>query len=86
MIIDYILYLRDESANKSIQVNLSAILRFFHNNNDDFNLRIGNFDIHLPHDDSINEDRPYTVEEDLQILQGQSADLRSAREEFNEIK
>jgi integrase len=78
MIIDYILYLRDERkiANRSIKVHLSAILRFFQKNNDDFNLRINNFDIHLPHDDSINEDRPYTVEEILQILQGQS-DLRS---------
>ena len=79
MIIDYIVYLRDERkiTNRSIKVHLSAILRFFQNNNDDFNLRISNFDIHLPPDESVNEDRPYNVEEIGQILQGQSADLRS---------
>jgi site-specific recombinase XerD len=77
MIIGYILYLRDERkiTNKSVQVNLSAILRFFQNNNDDFNLRISNFGIHLPPDESIIEDRPYTVEEISQILS--QADLRS---------
>ena len=73
MVIDYIVYLRDEReiTNRSIRY-LSAILRFFQKNNDDFTLRITNFDIDLPHDDTINEDRPYNVEEIRQILGGQS--------------
>ena len=43
MIVDYVLYLRDEKPGKrlsrgSIKVHLAAILHFFQINNDDFNL------------------------------------------------
>ena len=64
MVIDYILWLRDEKPGKklsrtSIKVHLAAILHFFQINNDDFNLTIKNFRIHLPSDDSVvNDDRP----------------------------
>ena len=77
MIIDFIIYLRDEKTNtcSSIKVYLAAVLRFFQINNDDFNLTIKNFRIHLPSDDSVNEDRPYSVGEIAQILQ--NCDLRS---------
>jgi integrase len=34
-----------------------------------FSLTSKSFRIHLPSDDSVNEDRPYTVEEIAQILQ-----------------
>lgn len=66
MIVDYVLVLRDERrlSRASIIVHLSAILHFFQINNDDFNLTIRNFRIHLPSDESTNdEDRPYTTEE-----------------------
>src|ERR687892_490413 len=45
MLIDYILYLRDEKklTKGSIKVRLSAVLYFFRINNDDFNLTIRNF-------------------------------------------
>jgi integrase len=77
MIIDFIIYLRDEKRNtcSSIKVYLAAVLRFFQINNDDFNLTIKSFRIHLPSDDSVNEDGPYSVEEIAQILQ--NCDLRS---------
>jgi integrase len=75
MIVDYVLWLRDEKPGKklsrtSIKVHLAAILHFFQINNDDFNLTIKNFRIHLPSvDDSIyDNDRPYTVEEIAQVL------------------
>jgi integrase len=77
MIVEFIIYLRDEKRNtcSSIKVYLAAILRFFQINNDDFNLTIKSFRIHLPPDDSVNEDRPYTTEEIAKILQ--NCDLRS---------
>jgi len=85
MIIDYILFLRDEKPGKklgkrSIKSHVSAILYFFQINNDDFNLTLRNFKIHLPSDDTeiLNEDRPYTREEIAQVLQnGCNSDLRS---------
>jgi integrase len=85
MIIDYILYLRDEKPGKklgksSIKAHISAILYFFHINNDDFNLTLRKFNIHLPSDDRsvVNEDRPYTRDEIAQVIQkGCSSDLRS---------
>jgi hypothetical protein len=83
MIVDYILFLRDEKPGKklsksSIKVYLAAILHFFQINNDDFNLTIRNFRIHLPSDDSspFNEDRPYTREEIEQVLKNGCSDLR----------
>ena len=74
MLVDYVLYLRDEKPGKklsraSIKVHLSAILHFFQINNDDFNLTIHNFRIHLPYDDFTKDDRPYTTEEIGQVLQ-----------------
>ena len=85
MLIDYILYLRDEKAGKkltksSIKVRISAVLYFFQINYDDFNLTLRNFKIHLPSDDkeAVDEDRPYTKEEIDQVLQnGCNNDLRS---------
>jgi integrase len=85
MLIDYILYLRDEKPGKkltksSIKVRLSAVLYFFQINYDDFNLTLRNFKIHLPSDDkeAVGEDRPYTKEEIAQVLQnGCNNDLRS---------
>jgi integrase len=82
MIVDYVLWLRDEKpgkklSRKSIKVHLAAILHFFQINNDDFNLTIHNFRIHLPSDESaIDEDRPYTIEEIGRVLGGE-CDLRS---------
>jgi site-specific recombinase XerD len=77
MIVDYVLFLRDENklSRASIKVHLSAILRFFQINNDDFNLTIRNFKLHLPSDDSIHDDRAYTVEEIGQVVR--DCDLRS---------
>lgn len=77
MIIDYILYLRDDRQIKrgSIKLHLAAILYFFRINNDDFNLKADNFKLHLPPDESTEDDRPYAVEEIAQILQ--SCDRRS---------
>lgn len=43
IIVDYVLFLRDEISRASIKVHLSAILRFFQINNDDFNLTMRNF-------------------------------------------
>src|SRR5919106_1001906 len=66
MLVDYMLYLRDERriSRTSIKVYLTAILHFFQINNDDFNLTMKNFRIHLPSDESvIDEDRPYSTEE-----------------------
>ena len=70
MLIDYILYLRDEKAGKKLtksptKVRLSAVLYFFQINYDDFNLTLRNFKTHLPSDDkdAVGEDRPYTKEE-----------------------
>ena len=82
MLIDYVLYLRDEKklTKGSIKVRISAVLYFFRINNDDFNLTIRSFRIHLPSNDKevVNEDRPYTREEILQVLQnGCNNDLRS---------
>jgi integrase len=85
IIIDYILWLRDEKPGKklsrsSIKVYLAAILHFFQINNDDFNLTMRHFRIHLPSDDTevINEDRPYTREEIAQVIEnGCNSDLRS---------
>ena len=53
MIVDYILFLRDEKPGKklgrsSIKTHISAILHFFVINKDDFNLTMKNFRIHLP--------------------------------------
>jgi integrase len=80
MLVDYVLYLRDEKPGKklsraSIKVHLAAILHFFQINNDDFNLTIHNFRIHLPSDDFTKDDRPYTTEEIGQVLQ--DCDVRS---------
>jgi len=85
MIIDYILYLRDEKPGKklaksSIKVHLAAILHFFQINNDDFNLTLRHFKMRLPSDNTsaVNEDRPYTREEIDQVLQnGCNSDLRN---------
>ena len=75
MVIDYILWLANEKPGKklsrtSINVHLAAILHFFQINNDDFNLMIKNFRIHLPSDESIakDDDRLYTTEEIDQVL------------------
>ena len=73
MIIDFIVYLREKEYVQFYQS--VSVLRFFQINNDDFNLMIKSFRIHLPADDSVNGDRPYSVEEIEQILQ--NCDLRS---------
>ena len=80
ILVDYVLYLRDEKPGKklsraSIKVHLAAILHFFQINNDDFNLTIHNFRIHLPSDDFTKDDRPYTTEEIGQVIQ--DCDVRS---------
>ncbi|MGH9964947.1 MAG: tyrosine-type recombinase/integrase [Nitrososphaeraceae archaeon] len=81
MIVDYILYLRDEKPGKklgrsSIKTHISAILHFFQINNDDFNLTMKNFRIHLPaNDQPISQDRPYTRDEIASILK--DADVRT---------
>jgi site-specific recombinase XerD len=82
MIVDYILYLRDEKPGKklcrsSIKSHVSAILHFFQINNDDFNLTMKNFRIHLPSDelDGRSMDRPYTRDEIAQIIK--DADIRT---------
>ncbi|MGH9985401.1 MAG: tyrosine-type recombinase/integrase, partial [Nitrososphaeraceae archaeon] len=77
MIVDYVLYLRDERklSRTSIKVHLAAILHFFQINNDDFMLTLRNFRIHLPSDESIKEDRPYTTEEIGRVLE--ECDVRS---------
>ena len=66
MIADYILYLHEKRNVKrdSIKVQLSAILHFFQNNNDDFHLTVRNFQRDLPPDESTSaygDDRPYTT-------------------------
>lgn len=75
VVVDYILWLRDEKPGKklsrtSIKVHLAAILHFFQINNDDFNLTIKNFRIHLPSDKTTakDDDRSYTTEEIDQVL------------------
>src|SRR5919106_2059563 len=73
MIVDYVIWLRDEKpgtklSRSSIKVHLSAILHFFQINNDDFNLTIRHFRIHLPSDDTIQDDRPYSRDEIAQII------------------
>lgn len=73
MIVDYILYLRDEKPGKklgrnSIKGQLSAILHFFQINNDDFTLTSKNFRVYLPSDDTVQDDRPYSKDEIAQIL------------------
>lgn len=77
IIIDYILYLSEEKKIRrdSIKTQIAPIIHFFRINNDDFNLRTDNFKLHLPPDESINEDRPYNTEEIGQIIR--EADLRS---------
>ncbi len=75
MLIDYILYLRDEKPGKklarsSIKVHIAAVLHFFQINNDDFNLTMRHFRMHLPSDefDYRNDDRAYSHKEISQIL------------------
>jgi integrase len=75
MLIDYVLYLRDEKLGKklarsSIKVHLAAVLHFFQINNDDFNLTMRHFRMHLPSDefDYRNDDRAYSHKEISQIL------------------
>lgn len=73
MIVDYILYLRDEKPGKklsrnSIKGQLSGILHFFQINNDDFNLTSRKFRVYLPSDDTVQDDRPYSRDEIAQIL------------------
>lgn len=78
MIIDYIHYLSEEKGirRNSIKTQIAPIIHFFKINNDDFNLRMDNFKLHLPPDESVNEDRPYTTEEIARVI-GEGADLRS---------
>jgi hypothetical protein len=70
IIIDYIRYLSEERKIRrdSIKTQIAPIIRFFRINNDDFHLRMDNFKLHLPPDESINEDRPYTTEEIAQVI------------------
>ena len=75
MLVNYILYLRDEKPGKklarsSIKVHLAAVLHFFQINNDDFNLTMRHFRMHLPSDefDYRNDDRAYSHKEISQIL------------------
>lgn len=78
MIIDYVIFLRDDKRliAGTIKVHLAAVLHFFQiNKEDDFNLTIRSFRFHLPSDDSVNDDRPYTAEEIAQVLQ--VCDIRS---------
>jgi integrase len=78
MLVHYVLYLRDDKklTRSSIKVYLAGILHFFQINNDDFNLTIRHFRIHLPSDDVIiSEDRAYTHQEIAQILR--ACDKRS---------
>ncbi|MGI0042377.1 MAG: tyrosine-type recombinase/integrase [Nitrososphaeraceae archaeon] len=81
MIADYILYLHEKRNVKrdSIKVQLSAILRFFQINNDEFHLTTRNFQRDLPPNESTSspygDDRPYTTEEIALTLQ--SCDLRT---------
>lgn len=77
MIVDYIRYLSEEKEirRNSIKTQIAPIIRFFRINNDDFNLRMDNFKLHLPPDESVNEDRAYTRDEIASILR--SCDVRS---------
>lgn len=70
MIINYIHYLSEEREIKhdSIKTQIAPIIHWFKINNDDFNLRMDNFKLHLPPTESINEDRPYTTEEMAQVI------------------
>ena len=83
MLVDYILYLRDEKPGKklarsSIKVHLAAVLHFFQINNDDFNLTMRHFRMHLPSDefDYRNVDRAYSHKEISQILKACDARVR----------
>jgi integrase len=83
MLIDYILYLRDEKQGKklarsSIKVHLAAVLHFFQINNDDFNLTMRHFRMHIPSDefDYRHDDRAYSHKEILQILTACDARVR----------
>jgi integrase len=79
ILVDYILYLRDVKnlSRASIKVYLSAILHFFQINNDEFTLTIRNFKIYMPPDEAVQEDRPYTRDEIVQILNECGGDLRN---------
>lgn len=78
VIIDYILYLREWGIKLgSIKTQVAAIIHFFQINIDDFNLKMNNFRLHLPPGESINEDRPYTTQEIIQVLAQGSPDLRT---------
>ena len=83
MLVDYILYLRDEKLGKklarsSIKVHLAAVLHFFQINNDDFNLTMRHFRMHLPSDefDYKNDDRAYSGNEISQILKACDVGVR----------
>jgi integrase len=77
MIIDYMLHLRERGIKRhSIETQVFAILHFFEVNNDEFNLRMKNLRMHLPPEESIDDDRPYTREEIAQVIQ-QGCDPRS---------
>ncbi len=79
MIVDYIRYLSEERGirHNSIKTQIASIIRFFKINNDDFNLRMDNFKLHLPPDESVNEDRPYTTEEIAQVIRVCGGDPRT---------
>ena len=79
MIVDYIRYLLEEREirRNSIKTQIASIIRFFKINNDDFNLRMDNFKLHLPPDESVNEDRPYTTEEIAQVIRVCGGDPRT---------
>ena len=84
MLVDYILYLRDEKPGKklarsSIKVHLtSSITKVLQINNDDFNLTMRHFRMHLPSDefDYRNVDRAYSHKEISQILKACDARVR----------
>lgn len=79
MIVDYIRYLSEEREirRNSIKTQIASIIRFFKINNDDFNLMMDNFKLHLPPDESVNEDRPYTTEEIAQVIRVCGGDPRT---------
>lgn len=80
IIIDYIRYLSEEREIRrdSIKTQIAPIIHFFRINNDDFNLRMDNFNLHLPPDESIpDEDRPYTTEEIAQVIRVCGGDPRT---------
>jgi integrase len=80
IIIDYIRYLSEEKGirRNSIKTQIAPIIHFFKINNDDFNLRMDNFKLHLPPDEGpVNEDRPYTTEEIAQVIRVCGSDPRT---------